>query len=190
MKDCQSVGGFTPAFASSDLLYQFTRMSRLYGIATVPCSVFMASKVPGRKSLYSPELFHEAIKSSAGAMCPCLANWNAWVPPPLLTAGFVRDATEVENFATKLDHAIAWYLTVGSPCFGVYASVIFRSSELKLVPPHGMFQNWIGAVLERLLLPPPEEQAARPRPARVPPAAARNVLRETGVVGVGIVVPF
>src|SRR5919202_5986752 len=110
-------------------------------------------------------------------MAPCFANWNAWVPPPLLTAGFVFEATDVENFATKFDQAMAWYFTDGRPLFGLYAWVIRWSIGLKVVPPQGMFQNWIVPPLEPA--PPPEEQAASASDARPPPARPAKARRES-----------
>jgi hypothetical protein len=39
-------------------------------------------------------------------MAPCSANWKAWKPPPLLTAGPVFDAIAEENVCTKLFHGM------------------------------------------------------------------------------------
>jgi hypothetical protein len=38
---------------------------------------------------------------------PCAANWNAWVPPPELTAGPGLEAIAEENVWVKFAHWIS-----------------------------------------------------------------------------------
>ena len=66
-----------------------------------------------------PFFFQLSSRLSAYAILPCCSNWNAWVPPPELTAGPVLDATAEEKVWVKFAHWIAWYVAAGSPLFGL-----------------------------------------------------------------------